>query len=189
MDCSPPGSSVHGILQVRILEWVAFPFSRWSSWPRNQTQVACIAGRVFTNWAMREGPLWPYFQLQTVHMLSCVPLFCDPMDCSLPGSSIPEIFQARILEWVAISFCGRSSQPRDWTYVSCVAWIAGGLFTNITPWKALTLLGRNQILCFLTVAPLRGRPIFGHRLKHAEGLHFAQPRQYPWDPWAWWQCL
>ena len=39
----------------RILEWVAFPFSRRSSWPRNQTRVSCIAGRFFTNWAMREA--------------------------------------------------------------------------------------------------------------------------------------
>ena len=45
---SPPGSSVHGILQTRILEWVAIPFSRGSSWPRNQTQVSCIASRFFT---------------------------------------------------------------------------------------------------------------------------------------------
>ena len=43
MDCSPPGSSVHGILQSRILEWVAMPFSRGSSWPRNRTLVSCIS--------------------------------------------------------------------------------------------------------------------------------------------------
>ena len=49
MVCCQPGSSVHGILQARILEWVAFPFSRGSSQPRNQTQVSCIAGRFFTN--------------------------------------------------------------------------------------------------------------------------------------------
>ena len=48
MDCSPPGSSVHGILQARILECVAIPFSRESSQPRDQTQVSCIAGRFFT---------------------------------------------------------------------------------------------------------------------------------------------
>ena len=47
------------------------------------------------------------------------PALCDPMDCSLPGSSNLGIFQARILEWVAISFSRRSSQPRDWTQVSC----------------------------------------------------------------------
>ena len=42
MDCSPPGFSVHGILQARILEWVAIPFSRGSSWPRDWTLVSCI---------------------------------------------------------------------------------------------------------------------------------------------------
>ena len=52
----PPGSSIHGILQPRILEWVASPFSRGSSQPRDQTQVPCIAGRFFTVWAMREAP-------------------------------------------------------------------------------------------------------------------------------------
>ena len=48
MDCSPPGSSVHGLLQARILEWIAIPFSRGSSRPRDGTQVSCIAGRFFT---------------------------------------------------------------------------------------------------------------------------------------------
>ena len=48
MDCSLPGSSVHGILQARILKWVAMLFSRGSSWPRNWTQISCLAGRFFT---------------------------------------------------------------------------------------------------------------------------------------------
>ena len=47
MDCSPPGSSIHGILQARILEWVAIPFSRGSSQPKDLTQVSCISGRYF----------------------------------------------------------------------------------------------------------------------------------------------
>ena len=55
MDCSPPGSSVHGILQARILRWVAISFSRGSSQPRDQTQVSCIAGRYFTVWATMEA--------------------------------------------------------------------------------------------------------------------------------------
>ena len=55
MDYNLPGSSVQGILQVRILEWVAIPFSRGSSQPRDQTQVSCIAGRFFTIWATREA--------------------------------------------------------------------------------------------------------------------------------------
>ena len=56
MDCSPPGSSVHGILQARVLEWVAISFSRGeASWPRELTWVSCIAGRPFTNWATGEA--------------------------------------------------------------------------------------------------------------------------------------
>ena len=51
MDCSPPASSVHGILQARILEWVASPFSRGSSRLKDWTQVSCFAGRFFTIWA------------------------------------------------------------------------------------------------------------------------------------------
>ena len=49
------------------------------------------------------------------------PTLCDPIDCSLPASFVCGIFQARVLEWVAISFSRRSSQPRDWTWVSCIA--------------------------------------------------------------------
>ena len=51
---------VHGILQARILEWVAFPFSRGSSKPRDQTQVFCITGGFFTSWATRESQYTEY---------------------------------------------------------------------------------------------------------------------------------
>ena len=62
---------------------------------------------------------------------SCPTLY-DPIDCSLPDSSIHGIFQARILEWVAISFSRRSSRPRDWTLVSR---IVGRRFTIWAPRK------------------------------------------------------
>ena len=55
MDCRLPGSSVHGIFQARILEWVAIPFSKGSSQPRDWTRVYCTSGRFFTIWATREG--------------------------------------------------------------------------------------------------------------------------------------
>ena len=54
MDCSPPGSSVHGILQARILEWIAMPFSRGSSWPRGWTCVSCLL-----HWQGGSLPLAP----------------------------------------------------------------------------------------------------------------------------------
>ena len=53
--CDPRDYTVHGILQARILEWVAFPFSRGSSQPRDWTQVSHIAGRFFTSWATKEA--------------------------------------------------------------------------------------------------------------------------------------
>ena len=55
MDCSLPGSAVHGIFQARILEWAAISFSRGSSQPRDRTQVFCIADRRCTIWATREA--------------------------------------------------------------------------------------------------------------------------------------
>ena len=57
MDYSLPGSSIHGILQARIWEWVAILFSKESSQPKNWTQISsisCIAGRFFTHWVTRE---------------------------------------------------------------------------------------------------------------------------------------
>ena len=56
MDCKPQGSSVHGIFQARILEWIAIYFSRGSIQLRDQTQVSCIAGRCFIIRATREDP-------------------------------------------------------------------------------------------------------------------------------------
>ena len=58
VDRSPPGSSVHGILQAKVLEWVAISFSRGSSQPRDRTRVSHIAGRCFILWAAREAPNW-----------------------------------------------------------------------------------------------------------------------------------
>ena len=55
MDYRSPGTSVHGLLQARIQEWVAIPFSMGSSQPRDRPQVSCIAGRFFTVWATREA--------------------------------------------------------------------------------------------------------------------------------------
>ena len=62
--------------------------------------------------------------------LESCPTLCDPIYCNPPGSSVYEISQARILEWVAISFSRGSSRPRDWTCVSCISCIAGGFFTT-----------------------------------------------------------
>ena len=58
VDCSLPGSSLHGLLQARVLEWVVISFSKGSSQPRDRTWVSCIAGRRFNLWATREALLF-----------------------------------------------------------------------------------------------------------------------------------
>ena len=90
MDRSPPCSSVHGILQARILEYVAIPFSRGSCWPRDQTQVSCFIGILFTVWAIRETLTYPAVAAAAKSLQSC-PILWDPMDSSSPGSSVRRI--------------------------------------------------------------------------------------------------
>ena len=79
-----------------------FCFPLWVQYSKNSTSYSTLYCKVI------------------VESLSCVQLFCDPMDCSPRGSSVPGILQARILEWVAISFSRGSFQPRDRTHVSCL---------------------------------------------------------------------
>ena len=70
---------------------------------------------------------------------SC-PTLCDPTDCSLPGSSVHRIFQARILEQVAISYSRGSSQPRDQTCISCISCIGGWILYHLGSLKVSLLL-------------------------------------------------
>ena len=79
VESSPPGSSVHGILQARILEWVAIPFFRGSSQPSNQTWVSCIADRFFTVWLTREAPnMLKYIFVFLFLHLSCLEFITSP---------------------------------------------------------------------------------------------------------------
>ena len=75
MDYSPPSSSIHGISQTRILEWVAIPFSRRSSWPRGQTCASYIAGRFFTAWATRQAPNTWFYKIK-VPLFVCTSHMC-----------------------------------------------------------------------------------------------------------------
>ena len=89
MDCSPPGSSVHGILQARILEWVVIPFSRGSSQTRGWTQVFCIAGRFFTVWATKEAlPSSAYLRLLIFLLVVLIPA------CDLPSLAFCVMYSA-----------------------------------------------------------------------------------------------
>ena len=92
--CNPMDYRVHGILQARTLEWVAFPFSRGSSQPRDRTQVSRIAGRFFTSWATRDALKCRCSELQ----LSLASQFQHPFneDFSLAEPPEPHL-QARTL--------------------------------------------------------------------------------------------
>ena len=93
MDCSLPGSSIHGIFQARVLEWGPIAFS---------VSVPAAAAAAAKS------------------LQSC-PTLCDPIDGSPPGSPIPGILQARTLEGVAISFSRGSSQAKDRTLIFALA--------------------------------------------------------------------
>ena len=163
MDCSLPGSSVHGVLQARILEGVAMPSSRGSPQLRDQTWVSCIAGWLFTVWTTsgaryvcmlsRFSHVWLKSQtgkhlwfksckiiifimkVETLVSQSC-PILCDPMDYNPLGSSVHGILQARILESVAIPSSTGSFWPRDRTHISCSSCTVEVFFTA-EPWGSL----------------------------------------------------
>ena len=104
------------LMFLRLFLWVPF-FPPYVSHPLSETSYFITSAIIWSKW-------WWF---------SCWVMSdsCDPMSCSPPGSSVHRIFQARILEWIAISFSRGSSWPRDWTWVSCTA---GRLFTSWTTW-------------------------------------------------------
>ena len=141
MDCSPPGSSVHGVFQERILEGLPFPPPEHLPNPGMEPVAPALADRFFptptpgklyfnqANCSKSSGLELSCFKksqlynnwkiLQETIVLSCVQL-CVYKYCSPPGSSVHGIFQARIPEWVVISFSRGSSWLRGWTRVFCV---------------------------------------------------------------------
>ena len=94
-DYSPPVSSVLGIFQARVLEWIAISFSRASSWPRARTQVSCIAERSFTVWTTRKAPvltlklIFPvWYEVKSFVALTVKnpPAIQETWPCFIPGS-------------------------------------------------------------------------------------------------------
>ena len=143
MNCSPPSSSVHGILQARVLEWVAIFYSSRSTQPWDRTRVSIIAGKFFTVWAMRIGirlltkspwigthsfevisPLCPHLPGKatklffSVWVCGCLvtlscPTLCDLMGCSPPGSSVHRIFRQDY--WTRLPFPTPGAFPNSGT--------------------------------------------------------------------------
>ena len=105
---------------------------------------------------------------------SC-PTLCDPMDCSLSGSTVHGIFQARVLEWIAISFSRGSSQPRNRTRVSR---IAGRRFTV---WASGPLLTEGRMKSTIFILGCHGSEL-GTVLKDGEDGCWSLPHLFPWFP-------
>ena len=112
--CNPvgyslPGSSIHGILQARILEWVAMPSSRGSSQPRDQTQVSCIAGGFFTIWATREAQ--EYWSGQPI-----------PSPRDLPDPRVKRGSPASQVDSLPAELPGKPSTVKQTIKQSCLGW-------------------------------------------------------------------
>ena len=117
IECNPPGSSVHGIFQARILEWVAVSSSR-VIFPTQGSNPGLPHCRQILN----------HLSHFAKSLQSC-PTLCDPIDGSPPGSPIPGILQAKTLEWVAISF------SRAWKWKMKVKSLSR-VWLLATPWTA-----------------------------------------------------
>ena len=116
-------SPIHPFPHISIhIPWAIYPFEPSTTSKNNvgiELEIAISTKQsplsVWTPWELKVQT-----QSVVVESLSCIWLFCDPMDCSPPGSSVHEILQARILEWIAISFSRGPSGPRDRTRIFCI---------------------------------------------------------------------
>ena len=176
MNYSLPCSSVRGISQARILDWVAIFSSRGSSQLRDRTWVSCLlhwqadsksplqADSLPSEWRGKySSSVWVFVENVSVYAFAqSGPTLWDSMDCSPQGSSVHGILLARILEWVAINFSRGSSQPMDWTCISC---IAGRVFTIwATRGAHLLKIDNVNVYCVLTMAQIFFLVLFKHHI-------------------------
>ena len=133
---------------INSFPWVEDMLDTWYLWIRAHEQCrgttvlfsCCLMPPFPSDSVLPLDSRAPRTHLFMSHILTycmCVlsPALCDPMDRSLSGSSVHGILQAKILEWVAISYSRGSSWPRDWTHISWVSCIAGKVFTTVAPGK------------------------------------------------------
>ena len=123
-DCSLPGSSVHGISQARLLEWVSISFSRGSSWPRHQNSISYLAGGFFTTEKSAAAAA-----AAAAKSLQLCPTLCDPVDGSPPGSPVPGI-----LHWSGLPFPSPMNESKKWK------WSRSVVSNYWTTWEALKSL-------------------------------------------------
>ena len=121
MDCSLPGSSVHRILQARILEWVAISFSREHSWCRDWTQVSCIGRQILYHLRVPQLRTWksPHWNMRTTcslltQSLSCLPFF--PILTTMGEQKLPP--QNMSLWLIILKNCRHGRSSENWVEVT-----------------------------------------------------------------------
>ena len=140
VDCSFPGSSVHGILQARVLEWVAFPFSKGSSQPWDWTQIPSIAARFFTIWATREASsaisLPTHFTLAHLHSRAS-----HQVHDRNPGK-----VQYTEKRWICNAFV--ANKLSSWKCNLPPYWPVLLKWLSTFPWHLITVYNRKKIRSF-----------------------------------------
>ena len=129
MNCSPPGSSVHGISQVKIPEWVTVSYSRGSSQPRARTCVSfisCIGKQILYQCAPWEPLILIYAEVQFNSVAQSCLTFCNPMDCSTPG--FPVHHQLPNLVPTHVHWVGDAVQP---SHLCCSIPLLPSIFLSI----------------------------------------------------------
>ena len=171
MDRSPPGSSVHGISQARMLDWIAISFSRGSSWPRERTHISC-----FTSWFFTAEPLGKL--LFSSFMKAFFPgEFCNFMSW-LIGNGFPKIHLLRLCSAFIVTKYFKNTvinRPRACMQAqlltSCPTW----RFLPLKTWRCVPPLSTNPMSLFQFECDKESPNV---QLRSANGCQLAQVR--PW---------
>ena len=166
LDCSPPGSFVHEILQERIWEWVAVPFSKGSSGPKDWTQVSCIAGRFFAIWTTLRQYNGPLGHLSRFELLITF------------RNQIP---------WAVFKGCSESGEKQKTGWARNRGHICKGLSARLTPPLPRSYLG----LEFKAVAVVMLPPVMQYERKgkgrmnvsRRETIDFQKVVHKAWGQW------
>ena len=166
MDCSLSGSSVHGIFQARVLEWIAISFSRGSSGPRNWTWVSCIAGKRFTVWATREAledlnpvlklkfsKIYDFHWKKLNHNIQSYSWDIDrkKVKAKVPGSCPTLCYSMDYMKVKVTQLCPTLCDPMDYT-------VRGILQARILEWVAVPFpKGSSQPRDWTQVSHIAGR--------------------------------
>ena len=130
VDCSPPSFSVHGIFQARIMKWVAIPFSKESSWPRNRTQASCTAGKFFTIWATRET-WWNYWGIILKFLRhSWANKWCFPVNCIYSLAQVQHYFKFLLEKQLQLLYTIHTNTKNYFKNIN-------NILLKLTPWLVL----------------------------------------------------